>query len=630
MEIKKEYYNNTRPKEEYRNDWWGCDENDVHTHLVPLVRFIRQNQAYRRTANIRHARLYSNLDVLGLFQNSAGRNQAEGLGASKLSLNVVSAVVDTLASKIAKTKPRTVYLTEEGAWGEQQRAMKLQRFMEGWRDSQNEYEKKQRAFVDAAVFGTGLVKYYVDTFKKEVCSERVIIDEIDVDDAEAIYGEPRNLYQTRYVSREVLLRIYPEKEAQIKAATGAEAENMAKNKSSDMVVVVEAWHLPTGKGMKDGRHVIVCDSCTLYDEPWEWCWFPFSKIVYKPRLSGWFGMGVAESLMPLQIEINKTIRAIERAHRLMAIPRIYLNAASNINKAHLTNEIASIVEFTGAVPPIESPGVAMPAQIYNYLENLWQKAFAQEGVSQLSAASTKPAGLNSGAALREFQDVESERFQLLGQRYEASFLESDEIVIEMTKQLDERFPGEVKVRLGGYKNAETIRWKEVKMDEDKYIIRAFPASILPSTPAGRLQTVTEMMQSGFIDKETGMNLLDFPDLKEATSLYTANQRLVKKIVDEMVMKGIYTPPEPYFGLQFAKDYAQLSYIKGRMDGVPDDRLELLRTFMSDVQVLLDKAMQPDPMAMAQAQAMGQSPTQGLQGEPIANPQAAPTSDLLPI
>lgn len=630
MEIKKEYYNQAKPGSEYRNDWWGCDEKEVFQHLVPLVRYIRQNQAYRRTANIRHARLYSNLDVLGLFQNSAGRNQAEGLGASKLSLNVVAAVVDTLSSKIAKAKPRTVYLTDEGAWGEQQRAMKLQRFMEGWRQAADEYETKQRAFVDACVFGTGFVKYYVDTFKNEVCSERVIPDEIDVDDAEAIYGEPRNLYQSRYVSREILLKLYPDKEAEIKSATAADAENMSKNRSSDMVVVVEAWHLPTGKGMKDGRHVIVCDSCTLLDEPWEWCWFPFSKIVYKPRISGWFGIGVAESLMPLQVEINKTIKAIERAHRLMAVPRIYLNTASNINQAQLTNEIGSIIPFAGPVPPIESPGTAMPAQVYSYLENLWNKAFAQEGVSQLSAASMKPAGLNSGAALREYQDVESERFQLLGQRYESSFLESDKIVIEMTKRLDEQVQGGVKVRLGGYKNAETIKWREVKLDEDKYIIRAFPASILPSTPAGRLQTVTELLQSGFIDKETGMNLLDFPDLKDATTLYTANQRLVKKIVDDMVMKAEYTPPEPYFGLQFAKDYAQLSYIKGRMDGVPDDRLELLRTFMSDVQVLLDKAQAPDPMMQAQMMAQGASPVQGLQGEAIASPQAPPVSDMLPV
>lgn len=621
-EIKKEYYNQAKEKTEYRHDWWNIDDDELYQHLFPLVRYIRQKQSYRRTANIRHARLYSNMDALGVYGNSYGKTNVDGVTAHKLSLNVVAAVVDTLSSKIAKAKPRTVFLTDMGDWKRQQRAKKLQKFMEGWRQGANEYEKKQNAFVDSGIFGTGLTKYYMDIVKGEVCSERVLVDEIDVDDAEAIYGQPQSLFQSRFVAREKLLASYPKLASKIEFATAGEAQDLAKSQSSDLVMVVEAWHLPSDQNTKNGRHVIVCDTCTLYDEAWEFDWFPFSKQMYKPRITGWFGMGAAECLMPIQIEINKTIRSIEAAHRLMATPRIYVDNASGINQGHLNNEIGSIIKFTGT-PPIESQGVAMPSQIYNYLENLWQKAFAQEGVSMLSASSQKPAGLNSGAALREYQDVESERFQLLGQRYEQSFMETDKIVIGLTKKLNGLIEGGVKIRLGGYEGAETIKWSEVEMEKDKYIIQQFPASILPTTPAGRLQTVTELSQSGFIDKETALGLLDFPDLKSTTSLLTANQQLVKKLIDSMIETEKYVPPEPYFGLQFCKDYAQLSYLKGKMDGVPDQKLELLRTFMSDCQTLLDKAaqaMQPPPAA---------GPVQ-MQGEAMANPQAPPTSDLLPI
>jgi nucleoid DNA-binding protein len=618
-EIKKEYYNQAKEKTSYRNDWWAIDEKELYMHLFPLVRYIRQKQGYRRTANIRHARLYSNMDALGAFSSTYGKVNSDGVGTHKLSLNIVSAVVDTLSSKIAKAKPRTVYLTDMGDWKRQQRAKKLQKFMEGWRQGSMEYDKKQQAFVDSGIFGTGLVKFYADPIKGEICCERVLVDEIDVDDAEAIYGQPQSLYQARFVARDKLLAAYPKMEHAILQATAGEAQELAKSQSSDLVMVIEAWHLPSDKNTPNGRHVIACDACTLYDETWEFEWFPFSKLMYKPRITGWFGMGAAECLLPIQIEINKTIRSIEAAHRLMATPRIYVENSSGINQGTLTNDIGSIIKFTGS-PPIESQGVAMPSQIYAYLENLWQKGFAQEGVSMLSASSQKPAGLNSGAALREYQDVESERFQLMGQRYEMSFLESDRIVIGLTKKLNDQLPGGVKVKLGGYGGAETIKWSEVEMDEDKYIIQQFPASILPTTPAGRLQTVTELSQSGFIDKETALNLLDFPDLKATTSLLTANQQLVKKIIDSMIETEKYVPPEPYFGLQFAKDYAQLSYLKSKMDGVPDEKLELLRTFMSDCQTLLDKAAQPPP---------GAGPVQ-MQGEAIANPQAPPTSDLLPI
>lgn len=620
-EILKVYENKADEPKKPSYQWWACSVDETHLALVPLFRTIDQKQEYRRIRNVRYARLYNNQDILGQF--STIYSQTYDATQSKLTLNIIASVVDTLSSKIAKQKTRPYFLTEDGQWKYQEKAKKLQKFVDGQFNSMGHYETKQQSFVHSCVFGTGATKLY--TAEGEVHSENSIIDEIVVDDAEGMYGKPRSIYQKRFVDREVLISMFPTKEALIKqSGIGVPTELDAKS-TSDLIMVVEGWHLPSKKGAKDGRHAICIENATLLGEPWEFPWFPFTSLRYKDSLTGWYGIGAGESLLPIQLEINRTLQAIQKSHRLTAIPRVFLQTGSKVNKAHLTNDIGSIIEYTPGMPPIFDKGTAMAGEIYSFLENLWNKGFAQEGISQMSAASVKPAGLNSGVALREYQDVESDRFQLVGQRYEQSFLEDAVKTIAMTKQLAARGT-KVTVLLGGYSNAERIVWKDVEMEDDKYILKVFPASILPTTPAGKLQTVQEMMESALIDKDTAMTLLDFPDLKDAMNVTTANQQLVKKQIDRMLAEdGVYDGPEPYFGLQWAKQFAQLSYLRAKMDGAPDDRLELLRTYMTDCDTML------------QASAMSMAPPQGMPpagapqgGDPMAQPAAPPVSDLLPV
>lgn len=615
-EVLKIYENKADEPMQMKHAWWTTNPNEVHLSLMPLFKTIDSRQEYRRIRNIRHARLYNNQEILGQFNSIyAGTYDTS---PSNLSLNICASIVDTLASKIAKQKTRPYFLTEEGQWKLQNKAKKLQKFVDGQFNAMGHYETKQKTFIHAGIFGTGATKFY--TQDGEVCSENSIIDEIVVDDAEAMYGKPRSLYQKRYVDRDILIDMFPKHEAHIKGAGSGIPLGLDVRSTSDLVLVVEAWHLKSSKDAKDGRHSMVIDNCTLECSPWKHPWFPFTEYRYKDSITGWWGIGCIESLVPIQLEINRTLKSIQQAHRLTAIPRVWIEKMAGVNKAHLTNQIGSIGTYTGT-PPLFDRGTAMPSEIYGFLENLWNKGFAQEGVSQMSAASQKPAGLNSGVALREYQDVESDRFQLQGQRYEQSFLADSEKVIAMTKELSENGT-KVSVMLGGYANAERIEWSEVDMDADKYVLKAFPASILPTTPAGKLQTIQEMMQSALIDKDTAMTLLDFPDLKDAMNVTTANQQLVKKQVDRMLNEdGKYDGPEPYFGLQWAKNFTQLSYLRAKMDGAPDDRLEMLRTYMSDCDALMGSA----------AQAMAPPPQPGAQpGAPIAQPAPPPTSDLLPV
>jgi hypothetical protein len=294
----------------------------------------------------------------------------------------------------------------------------------------------------------------------------------------------------------------------------------------------------------------------------------------------------------------------------------------------LNNDIGAIVSYTGTQPQYITPPI-VPPEIYAHLLTLKNAAYDQAGISQLSATSQKPAGLNSGKALREYNDIESDRFMTVGQAYENLYLDVARLMIGEAKKIfkeDKKFS----VMYPGKKFVETIAWKDVDLEEDQYVMQIFPVSKLPDEPAGRLQTIQEMMQAGLVSPQTGRKLLDYPDLESEESLANAEEELLHDMLEKVIDKGEYTPPEPTDNLQLAQKMV-LEYIaRGRKDGLEEEKLDMLRTFLTQVQVLVQKATTPPPPAPGAAPGgpPGAPPQPGAAGVPQASPVAPPSSDLI--
>ena len=325
--------------------------------------------------------------------------------------------------------------------------------------------------------------------------------------------------------------------------SAAELENLIK--------VVESWHLPSGKTKDekgksikhDGKHTICINNKTLFEEEYTKNYFPFVFFRWNEKPIGFWGLGLSEQLQGLQLEINKILRTIQVSMHLCSIPKIFVEASSKVVTAHLNNKIGGIIKYAGTPPKYEALG-SIPPELFTHLDRLYERAYEISGVSQLSAQSLKPGGLDSGKAIREYNDIESERFMEVGQRYEKSFIDAAQIMIDLAKECYEE-KGEFKVKIKGKKFIETIDWSEVDMEEDKFLMDIFPTSALSNTPSGRLQDVQELLQAGFISKEDGMKLLDFPDLEGTMSLINAGIEDIEHMIEQMIDKGNYQTPEPY-------------------------------------------------------------------------------------
>ena len=112
---------------------------------------------------------------------------------------------------------------------------------------------------------------------------------------------------------------------------------------------------------------------------------------------GFYGVSLAEELAPIQLQINRMLITIQKALE-GAIPRALFDSASSINKAQFTDEVWSILQYTGK-PPQFAPTAAMSGEVYSFLWQLVQKAYEISGVNSTSATGQKQAGITSGIAI---------------------------------------------------------------------------------------------------------------------------------------------------------------------------------------------------------------------------------------
>jgi len=586
-------------KDDQTHYWWKKKDDEVFESVFGYIRHLQNEQSYRTEKNYENMRLYGPLNLMGLLSYHYASNDLTNQRTNRVTFNIVQSMVDTAVSKITKNKPKAQFLTQAGNFSEQQRAKKLSKFVEGQFHCTNFYDISNRAFMESAIFGTGAVKIFQGGTKEnpEIKAERVFIDEIVVDDTEAYYGKPRQMHQKKYIHRDVLKEMFPQHEGAISTVrfdTSLATFGGLSPRDTDMILVIESWHLPSGPKAKDGKRCISIGNKTLLCEEYDKDYFPFVFHRWGLRPMGFFGQGIAEQLKGIQLEINKILRTIQVSMHLVSVPKIFIENSSNIVSSHLDNKIGGIIKFNGN-PPIPGQLGQIPSELFDHLDRLYTRAFEIVGISQLSAQSQKPSGLDSGKALREFNDIETERFMSIGMRYQNFFLDAAKMFIDIAKDIDESMDDEendFSVNVKGKGFFETIRWKDINLADEKYEMQLFPVSSLSSTPAGKLQDVQELLQAGFISKEDGLKLLDFPDLEAANNLINAPSLDIDAAIENMIDKGQYETPEPYQNLQLGINKMQQAYLHYRRENAPESRLELLRRWIEDANDLILKSQTP--------------------------------------
>ena len=599
-----------------RNRWWLEKEN-VAEHMWSVYQRVFQADSSRMMRMAEHARLYGNRNMQGL---APGSYEAQNIGGEILKYNLVRSVVDTICAKAGRQRPRGQYLTDDGKWSEQQKAKQLNRATYGEFYRAKFYRQLPKIVRDAELFGTGVVKVMPDT-NRMVLIERTFPWELFVDSSDGWYGTPRTLYQRKAIDRDVLAEMFPGKRKDIEKCTATAPIDLVGSASvSSRLEVVEAWHLPSSKKAKDGRHVIAVKDILLDDSAWTRQTFPFAFFHYSEAVASFWGDSVVDDIKSQQFELNLTL---EKKQEMLSlnVPRTYVNRNAKLSKQHMSDVPGEIVEYSGLQPPIHVAPPGLPPELLGHEQSTKSDAYEIAGISQASATSQKPDGVVAAVAIREVNDIETERFALVSRGVEQFAMDVTTLVVETMKEIAEE-DGSYKMVAIDVRGraAEALDLKALDLDTEAYVLQVYPTGLLPTRPEARMQRVMELVESGIMDATQAAIALDYPDVDAVMRNKLAPYELVDKVLDAMLEKGEVVMPEPFWPLEYALQRGNETYCRtGLMvEGPPEENRELLREFLTSVTMLMKPALDA-ASGQAQGAPGAPQPTAAAAGAP---PQGA--------
>ncbi len=589
-----------------RERWWENTE-DAHHLVSGDIRTIMSNQKGRLDELLVYLQLYSNRKISGFRGAQYSRRDQILRQGDKLSLNVCRSVVNAVTAKISTNRTRPLFLTEGGNWRQQMMGKDLARFVDGQFYATGIYKKNRVAFRDGCIFGTGSMKIYADYWSNPdrpiIKADRTLPGELWVDDVDGRYGEPSQLYHLKEMGREKVLAMYPDRAKEVEGAGLLEDHDYYLDTLSDPISVMEAWHLESVKGHGDGRRVICTTTCDLENDEYTRPRFPFAIFRWLDAILGFCGDGLIYELMGIQVEINKILRKVSQ-HMHLASSFIMASRGSKVIKEHLNNTPWTLLEYTGDAPVFATVQSISP-EYFAQLDRLYAKAFETAGITQLFAQGVKPHGLDSGKALREFKDTESERFMDVGQAWEEFHLQIATHMIELARDIEERYPGYSVMSKSEDGTLREIKFKDVDLDASKYLMQPKPSSALSKDPAAKWQQVKELLEAIPEIQPYALKLLDYPDLESIQRRITAPIDTIDRITDAMIYDGKYEPPDAFIDLQMAMQLTRGKYQWAKNSGVPEARLELLRRYMTECDAKTKQLAQEQMNQMAEAQMQAQ-------------------------
>lgn len=598
--------------------WFHLDSGTAHDRVMTRAEELERQNSYLFDRFYRLRCLYD--PYLDLDSEPSGGTSRYAF--SEVTENLIASNVDTAVSSVASAKIRPRLVTSGADWTTQRKAKRLSLYIEQLGELCDIHEKSTEGFKESALTGTGLaqVSGRVQGGKGVIEIEEVLVDDVLVNEVENRHmNRPRQLFLRKFIDREDLMARYPEHEEEIEnlgpmalrdTRYGGRLWANTYALEEHQLVIIEGWYL--GNDRTKGRHVVCTHGLTMVDEPWPDGHFPIARLPWSERL-GYYGIGGAERIAGHQRRLNKFNWQLDRWIDQFAMPtRWYHHRDANL-QIQTANALGNRGIYREAIPQTEFPPAMSPDMLLRR-QDLRQSGYEEFGSNRLTATASKPAGLESGAALREYRDATGSRHAFQVQAHERFVLRLYWLMLAEAKKLGDKAP-----KVYAQRTREWLEWKDVDLGEVKTQMQA--ASALPNTPAGRRQLAIELAQAGLISQEESRRLLgplDPLDLEQSLSLYVAAIEHCDWMLEKM-LDGERMHPSTYMNLALVSWRVQATLLKSEVEGAPEEILGLLREFLDQTSYL-----------QAQAQAAMTPPT-GVGGGPYREPpmQEAPAAALAP-
>jgi hypothetical protein len=434
------------------------------------------------------------------------------------SINVGRSMVLTLKSKLIQTKGRIFFNPVNGLWETIKVCRNSQIYFDMMTERDNLYTKAAGVVQDGLIFEYGVL--HIDDETKS--TYRVKPWEFYVDPAELNYGKVSRCF--------VMHENYPLVSLKDKLKQEHEAYADLQRDRNCKVKVYKYWDLVEKKRYLFINSELIEERDIDYDK------MPFILYYYQTPIKGLYSNSIMDNCYQNQRQIDDLLRRIHDALTLSPANTIYVpRSAQGVNEnvaKMMSNRVGNVVPYDAALGNVVvATPPAIDGQYLTMLEFFQRASFEQEGISQLSAQSKKPSGINSGVALDTLQDVESERFQDQVDNLIQFYKDVYSTMIEVFPEGDEILPKRL--------NRANIKWSEIKRQREAFSMQSSLASVLSKDPKVKMEQIEKLQQQGIINPYMAASLLQLPDLEGAYSAATASYDCSRKIIERALDNDEY-------------------------------------------------------------------------------------------
>lgn len=520
--------------------------------------------------------------------------------ANQLGFNLLRDLIDGMAARVCKEMSCKV-TTMGGDASLSQQAVKMARLLDGLNLEAKTRELGERGFIDACTCrGFGALKVYFDAVANEMKLMRT--DPMGVFFRYCEGENPRNLYSRTAVPREYLCDTYPRKaDAIMKVSTDRRplivgVEPSGSN-SDDTVMVNEAWRLK--RGDSNGKWVMTCDQIVLEDEVYPYDFHQLILFRVFPEYVGAGGVSLARLGAPYHRWENQLQRIAYESFR-GAAPRIKRHEGTLINQGGYSDLPFSELVWSGTEEPKVEVGDSVSQQLLNYMPTIRHQAHVDTGVNEALSTGMKPAGINSGAALREYRSEFADA-RLNGPNERWADMWSDIGKAQIGIAAEHYKNDAIVVRAPGSATLMEIRWKDVDIRKSRYRLQFEASSALSKSLAGRMQGAQDLQALGATDNIGVVRMVAkvCPDIAAEADRFTAPRDLAIKMCED-ALDGQPQSVPTMGGPEFSNDIIRIGWqlwclaqIKG--DRTPEQK-ECLRKVMRQAKRKQSPPIPPTPIA----------------------------------
>lgn len=584
--------------------WYKAgSQSEMARQLCDHVDGLRRTElaSWRREV-LRRMQLYAG----GYSITSTGRTQIE----QRARFNLVRSVCGTGQAVLSSARTLPFCQSRGGSWRGRRKAMLRTKTLQTQYQRVGVFTETLSVITDAVVCGLGALKFFPDAQRKGggVSCERVLPLSIVWDPMEAVFGQPRQIFQTGLLHREELYSMFPGHAAAIDKAPGpsqADKDDWQLERSSkvDQVAYVEAWLLPTSAESGDGLHVVAVPGGILLKEKWEKPRFPFAFLRGFERAQlGFPGVSITELVEEAQVRIDEITAFTTECQKLGSKPQAWLEAGSQVEPQQLDNTPMSVNRYSGATPPSFFTFNATPPDLQMEYDRIREQTLAMLGFSsEMVSGETQADASASGAALRARQEINSKRHVAMVRWLEAYYLDAAYALVDQNDMIVEKEPAFEIDRTVRAQWLETSKWKDLSFDDSEgdATMAVLPVSALVGSVSAQLSTLAEWVQAGWCDEQTAKTLAGQPDIEAQTEEDTEDLQYSHWLCDQ-ILDEKRVALDPRLDLATFIKTARVEYLKAKRSGAPEEVLNEFRR-------ILDVAKSRDEQARAAAQA--QAPQQ---------------------